>query len=351
MSSEQTTSYSRGELTTLAHCPACEADFQHSHLLYTRQDDEQLMADRWRIYECRHCRSCYINPRPAESSLGQLYSDYLTHKPVENEPVESSPSLFWSLVRGYLHHRFQLNFPAMRQLPVGALLFSLLPPFRQKLDRYGRNLPQAYTGARLLDVGCGAGHFLELAQKMGWQAQGCDFDPTVVDICKNRSLDVRLGGLDAFEDSKGQFDALTMNQVLEHVTDPKGLIKDCHGYLKDSGMIWIALPNPAAIGKKVFKASWAGFHPPYHLCLPDQKIIIQWLEVAGFDDIQVVKRGPHAKHNWQNSEALTIRHSTNRTNKGKLITDMVYSNVIGCIFPKYGEETVIIGTKKRRNNS
>lgn len=347
MNTEQAKTYSRGKLITLSHCPACQAEHQLSNLLYTRQDDEKLMSDTWHIYECSHCYSSYINPRPAESSLNQLYSDYLTHRPVESESVENSQTLFWSLVRGYLHQRFKLNFPTMRQLPIGALLFTLLPPFRQKLDRYGRNLPKVQDGARLLDVGCGAGHFLELAQKMNWQAQGCDFDPTIVNICKARGLDVRLGGLDAFEDSKGKFDALTMNQVLEHVADPKGLIHSCHSYLRDHGVIWIALPNPAAIGKKLFKEGWAGLHPPYHLCLPDQAIIVQWLKAAGFDSIQIVKCGPHSKHNWRESQNIINRQGLGGINKFKVKYNYIVSNITSCFSPRKSEETVILAVKNQ----
>lgn len=237
----------------------------------------------------------------------------------------------------------------MQQLPVGALLFSLLPPFRQKLDRYGRNLPKAEPGSRLLDIGCGAGHFIELAQKMNWKAQGCDFDPTVVNICKEKNLDVRLGGLEAFVDSKGEFNALTLNQVLEHVIEPKTLIESCYSYLKTNGLIWIALPNPSAIGKRVFKSAWAGFHPPYHLCLPDQAVIVRWLEEAGFQGIRVIKRGPHAKHNWQASEIITNRHNLNPISKQKKLISAVYSSIISCITPNYGEETVIIAIKKPKN--
>lgn len=337
--------FSRGELAKLTLCPACEDSTENSQILYSRKDDDMLMSDIWHIYQCKSCQSIYVNPRPSDSSLSNLYSDYLTHRPMKSEQVECSDSLLWSLIRGYLKYHFGLKFDNKLELKVGAFIFSALPPLRQKLDRYTRNLPKAKPGSKLLDVGCGAGHFLEIAQKMGWHAQGCDFDPEVVSRCKSKGLDVRLGGLEAFEKNKGEFEILTMNQVLEHIPDQKKLIKNCYSYLKNGGSLWMALPNPTSIGQKVFKSSWAGIHPPYHLCLPNQKIIVTWLRQAGFKQIKLIKHGPHAKHNWKRSQNLIVNHKLEKPNNLKIQMGLACSNLISTINTYYDEETVIIAIK------
>lgn len=336
--------WSRGELTLLEYCPACKHDINYEPV-YKRLDDEQLMSDIWNIYKCPHCKSFFVNPRPTENSLAALYQDYLTHKPIQSEAVFTSASFFWKMVRGYLYNQLGIQFK-QKSLTIGYILFSLIPPLRYKLDRFGRNLTMkkfSHKG-KLLDLGCGAGDFVHIATQMGWDSHGCDFDPIIIEQCKNKGLNVRLGGLDNYNDNE-KFDVITMNQVIEHVTNPQTTIKDCYKKINHDGCLWIATPNPEASGAKVFGKDWAGLHPPYHLCIPSQSELVRWLHEAGFQDIKILKRGPHAKFNWIKS-LNTLKKNQNSilyTTPFRFTVDLINS-----VSPKYGEETVIVGYKKTK---
>lgn len=337
--------WSRGELTLLKNCPACKHHIDYEPI-YKRGDDEKLMPEEWHIYNCFYCKSFFVNPRPSENSLPALYRDYLTHKPVQREAVFTSSSIFWKLVRGYLSKQLDIRFD-QKSLAIGYILFNLLPPLRYKLDRFGRNLTIrnfSHKG-KLLDLGCGAGDFLNIVTQMGWDSYGCDFDPVIIKQCKVQGLNVRLGGLEAYNDHE-KFDVITMNQVIEHVINPQQTIKDCYEKLNSDGCLWIGTPNPQASGVKAFGKNWAGLHPPYHLCIPSQAELVRWLNDAGFQNIQILNRGPHAKFNWAESMKLSenlndIQRSILRTQLFRLVADLV-----GSVTPKYGEETVIIGYKK-----
>lgn len=336
--------WSRGELTLLKNCPACKHHIDYEPI-YKRGDDEKLMPEEWHIYNCFYCKSLFVNPRPAENSLAALYQDYLTHKPTQKEKVFTSESLFWKLVRGYLANSLGLNFDK-KSLNMGYILFSLIPPLRYKLNRFGRNLTikNFRNKGKLLDLGCGAGEFLHIAQQMGFDSYGCDFDPIIIKQCENKGLNVRLGGLESYNDET--FDVITMNQVIEHVVDPQQTIKECFKKLNNNGCLWIGTPNPQAIGAQVFGKSWAGLHPPYHLCIPSQSELVRWLNDAGFHNIQILNRGPHAKFNW--AESMKLSENLNDTQRSILRTQLfrLVADLVGSVTPKYGEETVIIGYKK-----
>jgi len=212
--------WSRGDLTYLEKCPSCGQNIDYAPI-YKRHDDENLMPDEWNIYNCIHCRSFFVNPRPSANSLPALYQDYLTHKPIKPESVFTGESLLWKLIRGFLSKRLGIKFDK-KYLNIGYFLFMLVPAFRYKLDRFGRNLTLKNFNkkGRLLDLGCGAGDFLDIATQMGWDAYGCDFDPIVIKNCKDKGLNVRIGGLEAYSDLE-KFDVITMNHVIEHVVDPQ----------------------------------------------------------------------------------------------------------------------------------
>lgn len=339
--------WSRGRLDYLEKCPACSRDINCSPVC-ERKDDRLLMPDKWLVVRCCYCSSVFINPRPRMESLPGLYVDYLTHDIPEGESVESSNSFMWSLIRGYLGERFNLAW-GRRSLKYGFMLFSLIPPIRNKLDRYGRNLTKVNSkeGKKLLDIGCGSGGFLAISERMGWEAVGCDFDEVVVGVCKSQGLNVRLGGLDAFCQEVDRFDVITLNQVIEHVVAPEQLIKDCCGFLNEEGVIWIALPNPNSIGCKVFGACWGGLHSPYHLCLPSQSVLVLWLQRAGFYDIKIINRGPHAKANWLSSQVISKKHRGVIKNRLALKLYFYLAETLSLFSSRWAEETVISAKKQR----
>ena len=301
------------------------------------------MPDTWQINRCATCKSVYLNPRPDVSSLPAAYADYLTHTPITDERVLTSSSPSWGLVRGYLRWRFGLH-TSLPTFSAGRWLFSAIEPWRLKLDRFGRHLTRQRfpQPGRLLDVGCGNGTFLKLAQAMGWTAFGCDPDPDVIAICQETGLNATVGDIDVFASEHASFDAITLNQVIEHVPDPLELLRQCKDLLKPGGVIWLGFPSPAALGLNVFGQAWANLHPPYHFCLPAQHIIRGWLMKAGFAEIQFMRRGAHASADWAKSNRLEKVFGTHSTplmrgRSGQIVTDL-----LGSITSRWGEETAVI---------
>lgn len=337
--------WSRGLLDALGRCAAC-GEVKASLRTYFLGDGAGLMPDRWSIHRCERCRSFYLDPRPDADSLPAAYLDYLTHNVGEVEPFFTSSAIGWALVRDYLSWRFGLR-SNMKSMYGGRWLFRLVEPWRLKLDRFGRHLTRHEfpDPGRLLDVGCGNGDFLRLARAMGWQAEGCDPDPKVANLCCSRGFNVRTGGVETYSSEASAFDAVTLNQVIEHVLAPQELLAMCYRLLKPGGMLWLGFPNPEAMGARVFGAAWSGFHPPYHLCLPTRDVMYGWLKTVGFARIKFARRGAHAQANWRSS-ANVGRHEGIRVPSAptRLIT-RVFADVVSTITPRWAEETVVIAWK------
>lgn len=96
---------------------------------------------------------------------------------------------------------------------------------------------------RILDVGCGNGLFVQYMKDNGWEAMG--IEPSI-EAGKRTTNNIILNkSLEEFIDDKwlGYFDVLNLKEVLEHVADPKAVLRDCKKLLKKSGLVCIEVPN------------------------------------------------------------------------------------------------------------
>jgi 2-polyprenyl-3-methyl-5-hydroxy-6-metoxy-1,4-benzoquinol methylase len=134
-------------------------------------------------------------------------------------------------------------------------------------------------GARILDVGCGAGYFLRIANRLGAIAEGIEPSEVAAQRAKDVGLSVFQGTLEDFADRfpDRQYDLITSNHVLEHVPEPVRTLSAMRRLLAPRGLIWIGVPNAACSFCQTMKGNWHSADLPYHL----MQFTPQSLEHAG----------------------------------------------------------------------
>src|ERR1700690_1083230 len=105
------------------NCNLCGAD----------EVDLVALQNDYRMVECRRCGLVYADPRPTPEFLIELYNSYHQRGSKDEHTWERLMALNFS--------------------EVSALLDDMVP---------GKG--------RLLDIGCGYGHFIEIMQGRGWGA-------------------------------------------------------------------------------------------------------------------------------------------------------------------------------------
>jgi SAM-dependent methyltransferase len=110
---------------------------------------------------------------------------------------------------------------------------------------FGRKLRKIGPTGRFLDVGCATGFFLNgIRQSTGWEVHGVEFGRDAVTYARHKlGLDVFEGDLEDANYPDGHFDYVHVNNVLEHVLDPVGLLAECRRVLKPGGHFFLAVPN------------------------------------------------------------------------------------------------------------
>jgi SAM-dependent methyltransferase len=101
-------------------------------------------------------------------------------------------------------------------------------------------------GARgkFLDVGCAAGGFLRgVRDASGWDCHGIEINPDLVAVAREQGLAVHLGTIEDHPYDARSFDFIHLKDIVEHVTDPLGVLTECRALLRPEGRVYLSIPN------------------------------------------------------------------------------------------------------------
>jgi SAM-dependent methyltransferase len=207
---------------------------------------------RWfAVVRCRDCGLCYTSPRPSLDSIGQFY-----------------PPAYW---------------PERAPSPREKKALGFRPPRLGRLARKERKALPWHGQGRLLDFGCGGGVFLERMSVQGWQVTGLDLAPAAVRRVRTElGLPALVGSLPHPELDPGSFDVITMWHSLEHVHDPRGVLREAFLLLAPGGKLIVAVPNLASLAFRWFGRFWYGLDLPRHLSHFTPQTLTWMLEGTGF---------------------------------------------------------------------
>lgn len=117
---------------------------------------------------------------------------------------------------------------------------------RQILEEVIRRRVRPPRNARILEIGCGTGHNLEMLSRFGG-VEATELDASARKLASKRLgravRDSALPDLSAYPD--GHFDLIALLDVLEHVPDDEAALRAIRERLKPGGALLVAVPaNP-----------------------------------------------------------------------------------------------------------
>jgi SAM-dependent methyltransferase len=101
---------------------------------------------------------------------------------------------------------------------------------------------------KILEVGCGIGYNFDLLGEFG-EIEGFDNDSKVIDIARDRKIDISCTSLEDFDMPENYYDIICCFDVLEHIKDDRLALKKIRGGLKEGGVFIFTVPAfPSIIG-------------------------------------------------------------------------------------------------------
>lgn len=335
------------DLEEIQECPLCGSN--QREVLHTAMRDRIFFCapGEWTIWFCKNCECAYLSPRPKVTSIGRAYGHYYTHA------THSAPSKRNSLKIIYHSLRFAFfmeqsggGSSSFYPTRFGAWIVSKI--FGNQWKFHDARLYPPRNGARLLDIGCGGGDYLALANSIGWAAEGIDTDPNAVENALAKGCKARCGSVEEeLSRSAGLYDAITLSHVIEHLHNPVDTLKACRHLLRPGGRIWLATPRLDSAGHRRFGADWLHLDPPRHLVLFTEENLTSSLMAAGFLHPKFNPRGRHVLHVWKCSYAIRRGYDPlcNSLNLPYSIRLTALKHDLQSMFSKYSGDEIIVSAE------
>ena len=217
-------------MNNILECPICNKT-SFNNFLETK--DHMITKELFSIVSCASCGFHFTNPIPDRDNIGDYYKSevYVSHS---------------SSKKGFINRLY--NSVRKRTL-------------KQKVNWINANS----NGRKLLDLGCGTGHFLRAAIDAGFNGIGVEPDDDARSFAQSENNISPLTQCELYNLEKGSFDVITMWHVLEHVYDLKKDVEKLTQLLTEKGTIFIAVPNMNSYDARKYKSFWAAYDVPRHL--------------------------------------------------------------------------------------
>lgn len=253
----------------LCHIHRCIICQSHNHKIWTttsykqylqmRPDlinkEDPIVRQHWLLTypfilkQCSDCGFIFTSPQLTSASLAAIYNQNA----------------------GYVAHYRDNNTPAMQALKASYKVeIARLEKFKQK--------------GKLLDVGCNNGLLLSLLKNQ-WQCTGIDIDKNAIaqaKKCLGKRVKLINSSLHESHLPKANFDVIIMRGLIEHISNPRLLLKNANQLLKSGGVLFLNAPNIASICGRLYKKNFRMVDPIHHIWYFSPQTIKRLLTDYGF---------------------------------------------------------------------
>ena len=284
-------------------CPVCESKRLEKY--FVGEDKLLGTKGKYPLSKCVECNASFLNPQPSNDELKKHYSKdkYYSLQNID----ESSLRLKLKL------KLYNTYFNKSKTNLFERILYS---PF--KFIIRGTNI---IKGNKILDVGSGSGQFIYEMKRLGMDSYGIepsDFDEKTV---RKSGLNVKKGFLKRGIYKKNFFDVITINHVLEHVSNPREVLEEIHNILKPGGVFIVGVPNSNSIARKIFEKNWLAYDVPRHLINYSDENLPDFLNQFGF---KVKNIRYNSRPNQFSSSIYFFLNIRNRSGPVKKILEILF---------------------------
>lgn len=228
------------DLRPFEQCPGCGSPTSKTNHLFS----VLMLGEPCSVRRCLDCGLVYKEFAPTTAGLAKIYSANYVH--FQNSPSTTDPA--------------DINSARQKLSRCRQLLETHRPP--EKL--------------RLLDVGCGSGGFVEIAQRLGYWADG--LDPYLPNQLQNNHLQKKSP--DCIPPSS--YDIAVLLNVAEHLDVPRLMFAAVRQLLKPGGVMLLTCPYGDSFARCIHQSCWGHLALDEHLLFWTPRSLTRLLQELGF---------------------------------------------------------------------
>jgi 2-polyprenyl-3-methyl-5-hydroxy-6-metoxy-1,4-benzoquinol methylase len=274
-------------------CPICaETSYRKIHTLKNGG-----------LIGCKNCGTVLFVPRPNSDELKAFYNAQQYRENFDTSSMVGA---------GFAQHRYESLCDVLERFDVQT---------------------SSKSNRRLLDVGCGTGDFLKVAQRDGWQVTGTELSTTAAEkIASRLNIPIMTGEITSLQLPEASYDLITSYHVIEHLIEPLAMLRRLYQLISNEGAVFLETPNIDSLGARLRGAEWSHIIPPEHITYFQPRSLQFALRQAGFKRVFVFTSAPQMIESTQywsvplQGIVKTIYNIAPRLNLGAALQAIAFKN-------------------------
>ena len=256
-------------------CPVCMSTAR-KHLFTDKNRREGLDI----VGTCSRCLDCgmiYLSERPVWSEIIRFYDSMHNESNLTRTEIKS------------ITNRKRKNAGVV----IKDKLRDLVRKYRFRPHSWPLE-PIPKSSMSMLDIGCGNGEKLIEFAERGWKIWGLDVSAIALQVAEQLLPDGKfiLGELTEVDLPTEYFDAIRMDNCLEHIPNPLEVVQRCFEILKTGGRLFIYVPHGESLSLRLMKNYSVSSWMPFHLNLFTRPALGRILRYVGFTEFETYEYYP-----------------------------------------------------------
>jgi len=140
----------------------------------------------------------------------------------------------------------------------------------------------------VLDYGCGNGSFIRWASDRAKKISFWGYELADQPRTERRDgVTIVTGSVEHLMNELPPCDLVTMNHVIEHLPDPRSVLRALHQRMNDGAILEGQTPAADSFERKVFGTRWSGFHAPRHTVVFSRVGLTHLMAATRFKSVEV----------------------------------------------------------------